>query len=597
MATQSPSNRAALRTFVVVALSLLIIVAGGLDLRQIWVPLGIFGYDTNNDLVVISVDNGSPAAKAGMQVGDTVDLQMTPAQFRFSVANGYTLVPGQSATFGLIHRGVRRLVTLTATPAERIHFLAAYLMAVVGIAVLWVALGAALVLLRPSLTTWGFFIYCLALNPFGYAIAPVLFPFPWPYIELSVFYFIAAGATGLTIFALCFLNEPLKGWRLSALRLVPWLFVALFIWELFKLYQQTWIGGPMGELISRIDMTIYVVTALAGLYLLVDTYVRARGVDRQRIRWVVVAFVLNLTTYFVEWLLVDYVLSTPDWVFRVLQLSNIILPLAVAYAVIKYRVIDVSFVVSRALVYGTLTTLLAGVFYAIDWFFTDYLRVARFGTVVEVGAAIAVGIWFKAFHMRLDALIDATFFRRRHKAEIQLARVAAAMPLATTMSAVAECLVSEPFQALALASAALFRRTSGGVYVREDSEGWDSSDLSKLDDSDQTLLMLAQAEGGPLSLYEHRWRTEGVPTGPARPVLALPIIVRRELAAIVFYGSHIHGEGLDPDEIKAIAGLAPGAAAAYDHLEAEAMKRRLEAMAAENESLRTQLAEAQIQPA
>lgn len=113
---------------------------------------------------------------------------------------------------------------------------------------------------------------------------------------------------------------------------------------------------------------------------------------------------------------------------------------------------------------------------------------------------------------------------------------------------------------------------------------------------DESLLALAQAEGGPLSLYDHRWRTEKVPGSAARPVLALPIIVRRELAAIVFYGSHVHGEALDPDEIKAVANLAPGASA-YDHLEAESAKREAESMRKENESLRTQLAEAQIQPA
>jgi len=118
-----------------------------------------------------------------------------------------------------------------------------------------------------------------------------------------------------------------------------------------------------------------------------------------------------------------------------------------------------------------------------------------------------------------------------------------------------------------------------------------------LDEGDVPLLVLAHSENGPLSLYDHGWRTEGVPLGPAHPVLVLPIIVRRELTAVVFYSAHLHGESLDPDEIKAIAGLAPGAAAAYDHLEAEAMQRRLDSMASENESLRTQLAEAQIQPA
>ena len=102
--------------------------------------------------------------------------------------------------------------------------------------------------------------------------------------------------------------------------------------------------------------------------------------------------------------------------------------------------------------------------------------------------------------------------------------------------------------------------------------------------------MLLQTENGPLSLYDHPWRTQDVPSGPAHPVLALPVIVRRELAVVVFYGAHMHGELLDPDEVKAIAGLAPGAAAAYDHLEAQAWKNEVDA-------LRAQLAEAQIQPA
>jgi membrane-associated protease RseP (regulator of RpoE activity) len=116
VATHSPSNRSALRTFVVVALSLLVLVAGGLDLRRIWIPIGLFGYQANGDEVVIFVADGSPAAKAGMQVGDRVDLQSTPVRFRYYVAQAGTLASGQSPTFGLIHRGVRRIVTLTAIP-------------------------------------------------------------------------------------------------------------------------------------------------------------------------------------------------------------------------------------------------------------------------------------------------------------------------------------------------------------------------------------------------------------------------------------------------------------------------------------------------
>ena len=63
------------------------------------------------------------------------------------------------------------------------------------------------------------------------------------------------------------------------------------------------------------------------------------------------------------------------------------------------------------------------------------------------------------------------------------------------------------------------------------------------------------------------------------------------------YTSNSAGSGCDPDEIKTIANLVPGAAAAYDYLEAESMKNEVGSMKKEIESLRTQLAETQIQPA
>ncbi len=608
MATHSPSNRAALRAFVVVALSLLVLVAGGLDLRRIWFPLGDFGYDINGDGTVTYVETGSPAAKADMQVGDTIDLQSTPAQFRFFATFQTTAAPGQNATIGLIHGGVRRIVILTATRGVYDDPDAAYRIAGFLVALLFVTLGAALVWLRPSIMTWGFFVYCLSATPFTFTAAMVLFPFPWPYVVNAIFLQLlggdvagggAAGPVGLLVFALCFLNDPMKRWRSSVLRLMPWLFAALLILSLFTLYQQSWNGGPPGELLDLIGSVVTALWALVALYLFVDTYVHARGEGRQRMRWIVVAFIVGIALSYALNFVINYAPSTPVWVWviRLLSISRIIVPLTVAYAVIRHRIIDVSFVVNRALVYGVLTTLLVGAFALVDWLFIDKLKLARLGTIAEMGVAVAGGFWFNGLHKRVDSLIDATFFRQRHKAEVQLARDAAALPLSTTAKAVAHALIAEPVRALSLASAALFRRKSDGDYVREESKGWTDADISRLDPEDDHLMTLLQAENGPLSLQDHPWRTEAVPSGPAQPVLALPIIVRRELAAIVFYGSHIHGEGLDPDEIKAIANLGPGAAAAYDHLNAESMKHKVDSLISENESLRTQMAEAQIQPA
>ena len=108
-------------------------------------------------------------------------------------------------------------------------------MLVLVFALFFIVLGAALVLLRPSLLTWAFFIYCLSDTGFSYHNLSLLLPFPGWYISRGLFHHALdiAGTVGLLVFALCFLNEPVKGWRLSALRLVPWLFAALLVFSLF----------------------------------------------------------------------------------------------------------------------------------------------------------------------------------------------------------------------------------------------------------------------------------------------------------------------------------------------------------------------------
>jgi len=577
--------------FVVVALSLLMLGIFASDLRRLWQPVGVFGYLTNGDGTVLSVNDNSPAGKVGMQTGDRVDVAATPPQFRTLVVQGtFVSVPGQHVTFGLVHRGQLRSVTLTAVASQSDGLDKTFWLMNFAAAVLFVSIGAALVLLRPGLTTWGFFLYCLAFSP-GSWISAWVTPYPLNLItSISSYLIQVAGLVGLLVFALSFLSESVGGWRSAALRLTPALFVALALLWLFTFYQMYWVGGSPGDVLFRSILWITAILSFLALYAFVDTYVRARGTDRQRMQWIIVGFAVSLTGYLLFEILAFYAPKIPSWVLDSLLLTGVLVPLTIGYAVIKHRVIDVNFVVNRALVYGTLTTLLVAAFSIIDWFFVDYLRLARLGTIAEVVAVVAFGLWFKGLHMRVDSFIDATFFRQRHAAQRQLARNAAALPFATTPQIVATALVKEPVRALGLASAALFRRNKDGVYMREESAGWSAADIQRLADSDGHFLMLLQAENGPVSLYDHPWRTHGVPSGPAHPVLALPITVRRELVAVVLYGAHTHGEPLDPDEIKAIAGLASAAAAAYDHLEADALRREVE-------SLRSQLAEAQIQPA
>lgn len=597
MSTHSPSNRATLRTFVVLFLAAVVLALCLPDIRRVWQPEGDFGYSTDYDNVVTSVDSDSPADRAGLKVGDRIDIASTNRDYQQLVTyDTGTFLPGQRVVVAVKRGATERYVAMVSRPEAMDSTTAALIVGRELAMLLFVGVGAALVLLRPSITTWAFYAYCLGLNGAPNSLVTYL---PSPSWGLSAYiaseWLSWAGYVGVAVFAALFLHEATGGWRRWVFRLSPFALLIFGCLSTYVLLGSLRFGWPTKG-VTNLSLSFESFLAVVALYALVETYVLSRGADRQRIRWVIVGFGVALVTASIDGLIYPR-FNPPYWLHESLSVAGVVAPLTVAYAVIRHRIIDVSFVISRALVYAILTALLIGIFSLTDWFFTDYLRATRVGTVAEVIAILAFGFSFRTLHLRVNTLIDATFFRQRHRAEVQLARVAAALSQSPNNETVESFLVNDPTRALALASAALFRRRRDGIYMREQSVGWTVSDLARLDRSDDPLLTLAKTENGPLSLYDRPWRTEGVPAGAARPAVALPIIVRGELAAIVFYGSHVHGEALDPDEIKTIASLTPGAAAAYDHLEAEAMRNKNESLQRENESLRTQLAEAQIQPA
>jgi len=595
-------SRDTIRTIAVIALAVLVLAESLPDIRRVWLPLGTFGITgTDPDQFIIGVNENSPAARAGLKVGDRIDAAATDPQYRywlFSSTWPETPVPGQHLTFGVIHDGQKRTVTMRSDPEGLTTTTKALLIFRELALLLFVGIGASLVLLRPSIATWAFYFVCLGFNGAPAQVATISLGLPWNYISGiigSAGLLNAAGIVGVVVFAALFLHDRASGWRAAVYRWAPFAWLVLAGVIVYWWLGAGWFGWPLktGANAYLLAEAACIVLAMSAF---IATYVSARGSDRQRIRWVILGFGIALiATLAVNYL--AYVVPLPYWLYASLLLVPVVVPLTVAYAVIKHRVIDVSFIVSRAVVYGILTTLIIGAFSLVDWFFVEKLKLVRLGTIAEMGVAVAGGFWFNGLHRRVDSLIDATFFRERHRAELMIARDAAALPHAETPETIAHFLVDEPVRALSLASAALFRRRRDGVYVREASKGWEADELSRLDATDEPLLLLARTEHGPLSLHDHPWRTHDVPNGPARPVLALPIVVRRELAAIVFYGAHVHGETLDPDEVKIIGGLAGGAAAAYDHIEAEALRKDNESMRNEVDSLRTLLAETQIQPA
>jgi hypothetical protein len=549
------------------------------SVARLWSPLGTFGYAVDADGKVTSVSAGLPADHAGLRAGEFFDLKSVPFELRRYAVGPLTRAPVAGTSIAMPVRAAKsdadRSIAMTSVPesisaADKFSIFMRSLGALVFILV-----GAGLVLLRPSPMTWGFYLYTIGINPGSDSVVNALLPAGAYIVNWSLENAcIAAGYVGFLAFALRFPREQIVDWRAVISRMTPSLFVLLICTGIATAVLPFVFGVPSATLFRAFVVAGSLVFAI-GFAALLSTYFHVRGLDRQRIKWVILGFGIGLPGFVLAFLLdVSSSIVVPYWFIGLLLCLNLLVPITIAYAVIHHHVIDVSFVISRAVVYTALTALLVAAFALIDFEVGNRLSATRLAEAIQVVVSIAFAFWLNSIHNRINDFVDRTLFKRRHLAEKHLARIARALPHAQSPEAVDRMLVDEPVVALDLASAALFRTADDGRAVLERHCGWPDTSPSVLDADDALVLQLT-ADQTPLDLREVRWHRDDLPIATARPLLALPVTVRRRLAAFVLYSGHIGGEALDPTEQRFVSALAVGAAAAYDHLDAEHLRHRV----------------------
>jgi hypothetical protein len=160
---------------------------------------------------------------------------------------------------------------------------------------------------------------------------------------------------------------------------------------------------------AAIVMSLGLVAAVASL---MGRFRRARGVERQQLRWVALAAWLSVAMLAVA--LAGQILGNDAVVTWASGALVAILPLATGAAILRYRLYDLDRIISRTLAYGLLTVLL-GLGYA-----AVVLGLGRLlpqGSSLAVAAAtLAVAAAFQPARHRIQALVDRRFNRRRHDA-------------------------------------------------------------------------------------------------------------------------------------------------------------------------------------
>jgi hypothetical protein len=170
---------------------------------------------------------------------------------------------------------------------------------------------------------------------------------------------------------------------------------------------------------------------LASAVSLVLRYRRSRGEVRLQIKWVafvasfsgLVYLIAMVSSLAVQVGSNDSVPRFPWWadiLFSVAVLGFAGVPVAIGFAVLKYRLYDIDIIINRTLVYGSLTATLVAIYFGgvamMQTLFRALTGQEQQPQLAVVASTLAIAALFNPLRRRIQSFIDRRFYRRKYDA-------------------------------------------------------------------------------------------------------------------------------------------------------------------------------------
>src|SRR5215203_3758178 len=213
------------------------------------------------------------------------------------------------------------------------------------------------------------------------------------------------------------------------------------------------IQNPLGivglaDIYSAVLYTTFSVLLVAVISSVFVRLRRAGGVEHQQIKWFAYAVAANAIAVVVAYV-IPGLIETPPWFEWVgFALNNIVIPaipIAIGIAILRYRLYDIDILINRTLVYGSLTLMLALVYFggvmATQAVFTALTGQEEQPQLTIVVSTLVIAALFTPLRRRIQSFIDRRFYRRKYDARKTLEAFSAQLRDETDLNALSEDLV------------------------------------------------------------------------------------------------------------------------------------------------------------
>jgi len=192
-------------------------------------------------------------------------------------------------------------------------------------------------------------------------------------------------------------------------------------------------------------------------------------VERQQTKWVILGLSIALMGFLLLGFLPSFLYANRlaflplTFLITSTYLVLLLIPLSIAIAVLRYRLWDVDVLINRTLVYGTLTALLALIYFGfvigLESLVHLFTGQAGQSPIVIVASTLVIAALFQPLRHRLQRFIDRRFYRSKYDAAKTLEAFSATLRNEVDLSQLREELVAVVQETMQPAHVSLWLRS------------------------------------------------------------------------------------------------------------------------------------------
>jgi len=266
------------------------------------------------------------------------------------------------------------------------------------------------------------------------------------------------------------------------------------------------------------------------------SYIAARGEQRQRIQWVFWSFIVSRFGVLAN--LLGRMVGHPLELYNIEWLTVMIFPAGCAYGILRHKLMDVNFVINRAIVYSILTTVVVGFFLALEALLQHFSVARGLSLIVEIALAVGIGLSMNTVHQRVEAAIERVLFTRKHRAEAALTTLADEASFIESPDALMRRTVGDISSQLRAKDVGIYERRDGAYRLTCSS---DRAQLPETIDADDSAFIRLRKSLGEVDLEE---LTSKLGAGG----YAFPLSVRGRMFGALICGPREEDDDYAPDE-------------------------------------------------